>query len=145
MTYSQNETTSAHNVTSQRFFDRVELKRKRYRALKPFIFALSLLAFTVPSLMWGAAADAQSDTATDCDAAHSLMSEASKMGSSETLTGDQDKDFMLIMMDHEKGTMMMMRVEAACGRNPNEKALAQKPLAEEQQRMELFRNTNSSQ
>ena len=81
----------------------------------------------------------------DCTKAGSMMSDAAKMGGSATMTGDTDKDFMAIMMDHEKGTMMMMKVEAMCGKDPKEKAMAQKGITDEEARMSMFRNMNSSQ
>jgi uncharacterized protein (DUF305 family) len=74
-----------------------------------------------------------------------MMSDASKMGGSATMSGDQDKDFMAIMMDHEKGTMMLMKVEAACGKDPKVKAMAAKEEAASEARMQMFRNQNSSQ
>jgi uncharacterized protein (DUF305 family) len=114
--------------------------------LKSFAVALGLCTFAGSSLALGApakAADAMMKM--DCSKAGSMMSDASKMGSSATMTGDQDKDFMVIMMDHEKGTMMMMKIEAQCGKDPKMKAMAQKSMAQEQERMALFRNMHTSQ
>jgi len=100
---------------------------------------------TTASFLTSAPAGAADDPLEDCSKAGSMMSDASKMGSSETITGDQDKDFSAIMMDREKGSMMLLRVEVKCGTNVTEKALAQKLLAQEQQRIELFRNVATSQ
>ena len=115
--------------------------------LKSLVMALSLCTFAgsslVASLPAGAADDAMMSI--DCSKAGSMMSDASKMGSTATMTGDQDKDYLAIMMDHEKGTMMMMHIEASCGKDPKMKAMAEKGIAEEQQRMQMFRNMNSSQ
>ena len=115
---------------------------------KPFLLALGLSTLTVSALLTGTPAGAADDDAMmkmDCTKAGSMMSDAAKMGSSATMTGDQDKDFVAIMMDHEKGTMMMMKVEAACGKDPKVKAVAQKGLVDEEQRMAIFRNMNTSQ
>jgi uncharacterized protein (DUF305 family) len=115
--------------------------------LKSLVFALGLCTFAGSSLVLSAPAKAMDDAMmkVDCSKAGSMMSDASKMGSSATMTGDQDKDFMVVMMDHEKGTMMMMQVEAKCGKDPKMKAMAQKSIAQEQARMTLFRNMNTSQ
>jgi uncharacterized protein (DUF305 family) len=115
--------------------------------LKSFVFALGLCTFAGSSLVLSAPAKAADDSMMkmDCSKAGSMMSDASKMGSTATMTGDQDKDFMVIMMDHEKGTMMMMQVEAQCGKDPKTKAMAQKSIAQEQERMQMFRNMNTSQ
>jgi len=114
---------------------------------KPFLFALGISALTASSLLTAvpAGADDMAMSKMDCSKAGSMMSDAAKMGSSATMTGDQDKDFVAIMMDHEKGTMMMMKVEAACGKDPKVKAVAQKGLVDEEQRMAIFRNMNTSQ
>jgi uncharacterized protein (DUF305 family) len=114
--------------------------------LKSLVIALGLCTFAGSSLVLSAPARAD-DAAmkVDCSKAGSMMSDASKMGSSATMTGDQDKDFMVIMMDHEKGTMMMMQVEAACGKDPKMKAMAQKGITDQQARMQMFRNMNTSQ
>jgi uncharacterized protein (DUF305 family) len=115
--------------------------------LKSLVVALGLCTFAGSSLALSAPAKAMDDAMmkVDCSKAGSMMSDASKMGSSATMTGDQDKDFMIIMMDHEKGTMMMMQVEAQCGKDPKMKAMAQKSMAQEQERMAMFRNMNTSQ
>jgi uncharacterized protein (DUF305 family) len=115
--------------------------------LKSLVVALGLCTFAGSSLALGAPARAADDdmTKVDCSKAGSMMSDASKMGSTATMTGDQDKDFMAVMMDHEKGTMVMMRVEAQCGKDPKMKAMAQKGITDETTRMALFRNMNTSQ
>jgi len=113
---------------------------------KSFVFALGLCTIAGSSLVLSVPAKADdSMMKVDCSKAGSMMSDASKMGSSATMTGDQDKDYMVIMMDHEKGTMMLMQVEAQCGKDPKVKAMAQKEIAQEQERMALFRNMNTSQ
>jgi uncharacterized protein (DUF305 family) len=114
--------------------------------LKTLVVALGLCTFAGSSLVLSAPAKADDAMMkVDCSKAGSMMSDASKMGGSATMTGDQDKDFMVIMMDHEKGTMMMMQVEAQCGKDPKVKAMAQKAILQENERMALFRNMNTSQ
>lgn len=114
---------------------------------KALAFALALGAMTswatVSASAPAAAADAMMKM--DCTQAGAMMSDAAKMGTTTAMTGDVDKDFMAMAMDHEKGTNMMMKVEAACGKDPKMKALAQKSLSDSDARMQMFRNQNMSQ
>jgi hypothetical protein len=121
--------------------------QREKRMLKSFIFALGLCTFAGSSLVASVPAGAADDAMMkmDCSKAGSMMSDASKMGSSAAMTGDQDKDFMVIMMDHEKGTAMLFKVEAACGKDPKMKAMAAKEETNSEARMQMFRNQNSSQ
>ncbi len=114
--------------------------------LKSLAIALGLCTFAGSSLITSAPASADDAMMKmDCSKAGSMMSDAAKMGSSTAMTGDQDKDYMVVMMDHEKGTMMLMKVEAACGKDPKMKAQAAKDLAAETERMQMFRNQGTSQ
>ncbi len=114
--------------------------------LKALFIAAGVSTLAAASVL--AAAPAGADDAMmakmDCSKAGSMMSDAAKMGTADTMTGNVDKDFMVVMMDHEKGTMMMMKIEAACGKNPKEKAMAQKGLTDEEARMQLFRKQGTS-
>jgi uncharacterized protein (DUF305 family) len=67
-------------------------------------------------------------TKVDCSKAGAMMSDASKMGRAATSTGDQEKDYLATMMNHEQGTILLMQVEAACGKDPKIKAMAQKGI-----------------
>jgi hypothetical protein len=40
---------------------------------------------------------------------------------------------------------MMLHMEASCGKDPKMKAMAAKEAAESDERMRMFRNTNTSQ
>jgi uncharacterized protein (DUF305 family) len=115
--------------------------------LKALVFALGLSTIAASSLLTSAPAGARDDAMTkiDCSKAGSMMSDAAKMGTTTAITGDVDKDFMAMAMDHEKGTMMLMKVEAACGKDPKMKAMAAKGIESEEERMRMFRNMNSSQ
>jgi|ERR1035438_3596425 uncharacterized protein (DUF305 family) len=115
--------------------------------LKSLVVALGLCTFAGSSLVLSTPAKAADDAMTkmDCSKAGSMMSDASKMGSAATMTGDQDKDFMVIMMDHEKGTAMLFKVEATCGKDPKMKAMAAKESTDEDRRMQMFRNQGTSQ
>lgn len=113
---------------------------------KALVFALTLATATATaSLSSTAPAQAADPMAKmDCTQAGSMMSDAAK-GSSPTMTGDVDKDFMMIVMDHEKGTAMLMKIEAACGKDPKMKAMAAKQSTDSDARMQMFRNQNMSQ
>jgi hypothetical protein len=116
--------------------------------LKSLLFALSLSAITASSIVCSAPASADDKamaTKMDCSQAGSMMSDAAKMGTSTTMSGDVDKDFMAVAMDHEKGTNMLMKVEAACGKDPKMKAMAAKAVTDSDARMAMFRNQNMSQ
>ena len=117
---------------------------------KGLVFALALMAASA-STTFTSTAPARADDMMksdamkiDCTQAESQMSDAMK-GSSPTMTGDVDKDFMMIAMDREKGSMTIMRIEAQCGKDPKTKAFAAKQAAAEEQRMALFRNQGMSQ
>jgi uncharacterized protein (DUF305 family) len=113
--------------------------------LKALFIAVGVSTLAAASIL--AAVPAGADDAMskmDCSKAESMMGDAAKMGTTDTMSGDVDKDFMVVMMDHEKGTMMMMKIEAACGKNPKEKAMAQKGLTDEEARMQLFRKQGTS-
>jgi uncharacterized protein (DUF305 family) len=92
-----------------------------------------------------AAADDTAMKMMDCSKAGSMMSDAAKMGSMTASTGNVDKDFVAMSMEHEKGTNMMLHVEAACGTDPKLKAMAAKAAADSDARLQMFRNMNSSQ
>jgi hypothetical protein len=114
---------------------------------KAFVFAIALAAATASA---SALAPRQATAADepmmtiDCSKAEDMMTGAAK-GSGPAMTGDLDKDFMLIVMDHEKGTAMIMKIEAQCGKDPKMKAMAQKQAQDADARMALFRNQNMSQ
>ncbi len=80
----------------------------------------------------------------DCTQAGTMMSTAAK-GTAMTSTGDVDKDFAAMMMDREKGSMMLLKIEAACGKDPKTKAMAAKEAAAADSRMQMFRNLSMSQ
>jgi len=113
---------------------------------KAFVCALALAAATVSvsALAPRPAAAADAMAKIDCTQAETMFTDAAK-GSGPALTGDVDKDFMLIVMDHEKGTAMIMKVEAACGKDPKMKSMAAKQAADADARMAMFRNQNMSQ
>jgi hypothetical protein len=115
--------------------------------LKSLVFALGLTAMATSSLVTSAPASADDKMATkiDCTQAGSMMTDAAKMGSSTAMTGDVDKDFMATAMEHEKGTNMMMKIEAACGKDPKMKSMAEKAVSDSDARMQMFRNMNTSQ
>ena len=115
--------------------------------LKAFVFALGLSTITASSFLMSAPAAARDDMAMkmDCSKAGSMMSDAAKMGSSTAMTGDIDKDFMVVAMDHEKGTNMLMKIEASCGKDPKMKAMAAKAVTDSDARMAMFRNQGTSQ
>jgi uncharacterized protein (DUF305 family) len=116
--------------------------------LKSLVFALGLSTIAASSFITTAPAtadDKMAATKMDCTQAGSMMSDAAKMGSTTTATGDVDKDFMAMAMEHEKGTNMMMKVEAACGKDPKMKAMAAKAAADSDARMLMFRNQGTSQ
>jgi uncharacterized protein (DUF305 family) len=104
---------------------------------KAFVLAIALAAATAGASAIApraaTAADAP-DMTIDCSKADSMMSDASK-GTGPAMTGDLDKDFMLIVMDHEKGTAMIMKIEAQCGKDPKMKAMAQKQAQDADARM----------
>jgi hypothetical protein len=110
------------------------------------VFADALTALTASATGFASrpavAADAMMKM--DCTQAESMMTDAAK-GSGPAMTGDLDKDFMLIVMDHEKGTAMIMKIEAQCGKDPKMKAMAAKQAQDADARMSLFRNQNMSQ
>ncbi len=83
-------------------------------------------------------------TSIDCSKAGDMMTQAGKMDDSATMTGDVDKDFMAMGMMHEKGMMMLMQVEAKCGKDPKVRAAAAKGLRDSEQRLEMFRNQGQS-
>jgi hypothetical protein len=115
--------------------------------LKSLVFALGLSALTGSSLLMSAPAVARDDMAMkmDCSKAGSMMADAAKMGSSTMMSGDTDKDFMAVAMEREKGTNMLMHVEAACGTDPKMKAMAAKAAVDSDERMALFRKQSTSQ
>ncbi len=111
------------------------------------VCALTLTALTAASVCTSApagAADAMM-AKMDCTKAGSMMSDASKMGTMASMSGDTDKDFMALAMEREKGTNMLMKVEAACGKDPKTKAMAAKAAADSDARMAMFRNQGMSQ
>lgn len=113
---------------------------------KAFVFAIALAAVTASasSVATRPAVAADAMEKIDCTQAGSMMTDAAK-GSGPAMTGDIDKDFMMIVMDHEKGTAMIMKIEAQCGKDPKMKAMAAKQASDADARMAMFRNQNMSQ
>ncbi len=119
---------------------------------KSFVYALILAAVTASTSVAANAPAAAADTMMnsnsmmkiDCTQASSLMTTAAK-GNPPPMTGNLDKDSMAMMMDREKGTAMMYKIEAACGTDPKMKAMAAKQATDADARMEMFRNSGMSQ
>ena len=80
----------------------------------------------------------------DCSKAGDMMMQAGKMNSSAAMTGDVDKDFVVVGMNQEKGMMMMMQVEMACGKDPKVKAAAAKSMHESEMRLQMFHDQGQS-
>ncbi len=116
--------------------------------LKTLAFALSLSAMALSTAVTSAPAAADDKmmmTKMDCTQAGSMMSDAAKMGTTAMMSGNVDKDFMAMAMEREKGTNMLMKVEASCGTDPKLKAMAAKAMADSDARMAMFRNLGTSQ
>ncbi len=113
---------------------------------KAFVFAIAFAAVTasVCAVAPRPAAAADPMMKIDCSQAGPMMSDAMK-GSSPAMTGDIDKDFMVVVMDREKGTAMIMKIEAECGKDPKMKSMAAKQSTDADARMAMFRNMNMSQ
>lgn len=79
----------------------------------------------------------------DCTKAGDMMSQAGNMPA-PPMTGDVDKDFVAVGMVHEKGMMMMMQVEMACGKDPKVKAAVAKSMHESEMRLQMFRDQGQS-
>jgi hypothetical protein len=116
---------------------------------KAFLFALALTTIASSSVCTSSSAGAADDkmmmSKIDCSQAATMMTGAANMGGAPTMTGDVDKDFTTIAMAREKGTNMLMKVEAQCGKDPKMKAMAQKFADDSDARMALFRNEGMSQ
>jgi len=79
----------------------------------------------------------------DCTKAGDMMSQANSMPM-PAMTGDVDKDFVAVGMVKEKGMMMMMQVEMACGKDPKVKAAVAKSMHESEMRLQMFRDQGQS-
>ena len=112
---------------------------------------LGLMAAALSVTVLGTAASAQPAMMSpepamtvDCTKAGDMMSQAGKMDSGMTMTGDVDKDFMAMAMMHEKGMMMMQQVEVQCGKDPKVKAAATKSMHDSQMRLQMFHDQGQS-
>lgn len=95
---------------------------------KALVFAIALAAATASASSLASRPAVAADDAMakmDCSKASSMMADADK-GSPLEQSGEVDKDFMAIVMNREKGTMMIMKIEAMCGKNAKMKAMAAK-------------------
>jgi hypothetical protein len=79
----------------------------------------------------------------DCSKAGDMMMQAHAM-TAPAMTGDVDKDFVANGMVQEKGMMMMMHVEMACGKDPKVKADAAKSMRESEMRLQMFHDQGQS-
>jgi hypothetical protein len=123
--------------------------------LKNYTRALALATIAALPLVLNAPATADDKmmsgdkmmmTKIDCTQAGSMMSSAAKMGSAPAMmSGDTDEDFMAMMMDREKGTNKLLKIESQCGKNDKMKAMAMKEADASDKRMEMFRNQGMSQ
>jgi hypothetical protein len=113
---------------------------------KAFVFAIGLAAVMASgsALATRPATAADAMAAMDCTQAEAMFTDAVKSHVGE-MTGDVDKDFTMIVMDHEKATNTIMKIEAQCGKDPKMKAMAAKQAADSDARMAMFRNQNMSQ
>jgi len=110
-----------------------------------FIFSLALTLMSAGIATAPATAADDMMMKIDCTKAGSLLSDATKMGTTSALSGDTDKDFMAIAMEREKGTNQLMKVEAACGKDAKMKAMAAKEASDPDARLAMFRNQGMSQ
>jgi phosphodiesterase/alkaline phosphatase D-like protein len=113
---------------------------------KALVFVLALSStIAASSLLTSGPAGARDDMAKmDCTQAEAMFTDAVKSHVG-AMTGDVDKDFAMIVMDHEKATSTIMKVEAQCGKDPKMKAMAAKQEADADARMTMFRNQGMSQ
>ncbi len=115
---------------------------------KALVLALTLAAATAalsaPATSPARAADSMEKI--DCTTAEAQFTDTVKNHvTADTLSGDVDKDFMMLAMDNEKATQRIMKIEAQCGKDPKMKAMAAKQSVDEDARMAMFRNQNMSQ
>jgi hypothetical protein len=115
---------------------------------KALVLTLTLAAATAalsaPATAPARAADSMEKI--DCSQAEAMFTDAAKSHvAADTMSGDIDKDFMMLAMDNEKATQKIMKIEAQCGKDPKMKAMAAKESTDSDARMALFRNQNMSQ
>jgi hypothetical protein len=74
----------------------------------------------------------------DCGQAKTMLSNAEAMGTTTAYTGEIDRIILPTLMDREKGTNMMLHIEAQCGTDPKMKEMAAKAAADSDARMQMF-------
>jgi uncharacterized protein (DUF305 family) len=95
-------------------------------------FAMS--AFVAAIMTLPAAAQMQHGATADTPAAKASMQAHKKMMDAMNAvhpTGDQDKDFVTMMIPHHQGAIDMAEVELKYGKDPEMKALSEKIIADQ--------------
>jgi phosphosulfolactate synthase (CoM biosynthesis protein A) len=114
--------------------------------IRPLLIALSVSTLAASSLAAGAPALAREDSMMmakmDCAKAPEMLNSAQKMGynaaSFGSGVGPIDRIELPSIIDREKGTGMMYKVEAECGKDPKMKAMAAKMAAESDARVKML-------
>jgi uncharacterized protein (DUF305 family) len=87
-------------------------------------FALTALALVALPALGFAAGQMSESSKAYMEAHHRMMG-----GMSVEMTGDADKDFVLMMIPHHEGAVDMAKVELQNGKDPQLRALAEKIVA----------------
>lgn len=96
------------------------------RRFGAILLGLSLFAGMV------AAHETGKKSGTASDDLHMAMMEGMKSSKEMKMTGDVDKDFATMMIDHHRQAIAMAKIEVAKGANPELKAMAQKMIDQQQ-------------
>ncbi len=122
------------------------LRRKNEMRKLPLILLAALIATASSSITTARPAVADdSMVISDCSQAESMLNTAVSAKASTILTGDVDKDFVTLMMLHESVGKRIDQIEAKCGKNAKMQAMASKGSDDAQMRLDMFRNTSTSQ
>ena len=110
-----------------------------------FVIRLALIVAVCRIAMPAAPAAAQTASVSpppmmnvDCAKAGDTMTASGKASEMPAMTGDVDKDFSAMAMMHMKAMMMLMQVEAKCGKDPKLKAAASQRMQDSLSVLEML-------
>ena len=100
---------------------------------------LTLCALTLPALLHGSGESATSTTDRGWSELTSSMEKMHRAMSSVTPSGDNDVDFVQLMLPHHQAAIDMAKSELLFGKSPEMRRLAQEIIADQQSEIDLMR------
>jgi uncharacterized protein (DUF305 family) len=115
------------------------------KILRMYVAAIALTVTSLSIVGIGPVGADDGTASPDCTQAEALLEKAVTVKIPALLTGNVDKDFVVIMMAHDRVGQRISEIEAKCGKDPKLESMAAKDASDALVRMDEFRNLGTSQ